>query len=120
MDLLSNQLRNLNISEDCYRGEDLSDENLFFQNAQTEIKESLSCNVTCGFYCGKRAMAFSMELQVRPIEIVARKLLDVLEGNFAKLKILREIGWCSSYPIDKRYQQGCLIELAWFSILPKP
>ena len=51
-------------------------------------------------------MAFSMELQVRPTEVVARKLLDILEEDFSKLKILREIGWCSSYTIDKRYQQG--------------
>ena len=86
MDLLSNQLRNVNISEDCYRGEDLSNENLFFQNAQKEIKDSFSCNVTCGFYCGKRVMAFSMELQVRPTETVARKLLHILKGEFCEIK----------------------------------
>ena len=78
---------------------------MFFQNAQKKLK-SLPCNVTCGFYCGKRVMAFSMELQVRPTEVVARKLLDILEEDFSKLKILREIGWCSSYTINKRYQQG--------------
>ena len=48
----------------------------------------MSCNVTCGFYCGKRVMAFSMELQVRPTKVVARKLLDILEENFSKLKKL--------------------------------
>ena len=77
-----------------------------FSKCTKEIKESLSCNVTCGFYCGKRVMAFSMELQVRPTKVVARKLLDILEENFSKLKILCEIGWCSSHTIDKRYQQG--------------
>ena len=51
-------------------------------------------------------MAFSMELQVRPTKVVARKLLDILEENFSKLKKLCEIGWCSSHTIDKRYQQG--------------
>ena len=43
------------------------------------------------------------------------KIVDVY---FAKTKILREIGWCSSYMLDKRICQSVyLVELSWLNIL---
>ena len=71
-----------------------------------------------GFFCGKSVMVLSVEFESRLASDKARKILEIIEENFAKLKILCEIGWCSSYTIDKRAECKYLFELAWFNILP--
>lgn len=48
-----------------------------------------------GVFCGKRVMAISMEFESKLTSDDARKMLEIIEENFKKLKILREIGWCS-------------------------
>ena len=40
-------------------------------------------------------MAISMEFESKLTSDDARKMLEIIEENFKKLKILREIGWCS-------------------------
>ena len=66
-------------------------------------------------------MALSVELVVTPTAKIADNLLkninEVVDEYFAKTKILREIGWCSNYMLDKRFHSVYLIELAWFNIL---
>ena len=48
-------------------------------------------------------MALSVELVVTPTAEIANNLLKNVDEYFAKTKILREIGWCSNYTLDKRF-----------------
>lgn len=117
IDSLSNQLQNMSIGEECCTGKDLSNENEFLKKSEKEIKELFS-NVICGVSCGKRVMAISMEFESRMTSDNTRKMPEIIEENFAKLKILCEIGWCWSYTIDKRVERKYLFELSWFNISP--
>ena len=63
-------------------------------------------------------MALSVELVVTPTAEIANNLLKNVDEYFAKTKILREIGWCSNYTLDKRFCSVYLIELTWFNVSP--
>ena len=58
------------------------------------------------FYYGKKRITLSVELTIVPTNEIANQLLftvdSILDEYFAKRKTLHEIGWCSSYMIDKR------------------
>ena len=60
-------------------------------------------------------MALSVELVVTPTAEIANNLLknvdEVVDEYFAETKILREIGWCAHYTLDKRFRSVYLIEL---------
>ena len=62
------------------------------------------------FYYGKRIMTFTVELSRTPTVEIAHKILnnvdEVLDVYFAKKKTLHEIGWCSSYMLDKRISES--------------
>ena len=67
-------------------------------------------------------MTLSVELAMTLTGEIAYDIIknidEVVDDFFAKTKVLREIGWCSSYSIDKRFQSVYLIELAWLNISP--
>ena len=67
-------------------------------------------------------MTLSVELAMTLTGEIAYDIIknidEVVDEFFAKTKVLREIGWCSSYSIDKRFQSVYLIELAWLNISP--
>ena len=59
-----------------------------------------------------------MEFESRMTSENTRKMLEIIEEKLARLKIVREIGWCSSYTIGKRIERKYLFELSWFNISP--
>ena len=67
-------------------------------------------------------MTLSVELAMTLTGEIAYDIIknidEVVDEFFAKTKVLREIGWCSSYSIDKRFQSVYLIELDWLNISP--
>ena len=67
-------------------------------------------------------MTFSVELVATPTAEIARNILknvdEVVDVYFTKTKILDEIGWCSSYMLDKEFHLVYLTELSWLNILP--
>ena len=46
-------------------------------------------------------MCISFEMNGIPYSQDAGKFLDLLEKSFQKKKILRRIGWCANYVMDK-------------------
>ena len=113
--MLSQQLRDLNLSDDFYVGSDLSNEANFLEKAKEKIEEQVS---NCRFFIGKRIMCLSVELSVTPTKAIAKILLNTIEEIFAKQEILYKIGWCSTYTMGKRYDRTYLIEFAWLNISP--
>ena len=68
-------------------------------------------------------MSFSVEVSITPAAEIARKILnnvdEILDVYFAKKKTLDEIGWCSSYMLDKGiFELRYLIEFLWLNISP--
>ena len=118
MESLSQQLKNLNLSDNFYTGQDLSNEETFLEDLKKLIDERLFEAHQCSFYFGKRIMTFSVELSVSPTRAIAKVLLNTIEETFTKEENLYKIGWCSSYMIDKRYDRAYLIEFAWLNISP--
>ena len=118
MELLSHQLENLNLSDNFYTEQDLSNEETFSGDLKKLIDERFFEGHQCSFYFGKRIMTFSFELSVSPTRAIAKVLLNTIEETFAKEENLYKIGWCSSYMIDKRYDRAYLIEFAWLNISP--
>ena len=115
MDSLSNRLQELAISNNCFNEENLSNEQQFLEDSKKEIESNFS-DLHCIFYSGRRIMCFSMEFGHFPTENQVRKLLEVIEENFAKIKILWLIGWCVSYMIDKRVLEKFMVELSDLNI----
>ena len=117
MDSLSNRLQELAISNNCFNGEDLSNEQQFFEDSIKEIEPNFS-DLHCSFYSGRRIMCFSINFGHFPTEYQVRKILADIERSFAKIKKLQFIGWCASYLIDKRVHQKFMAELSYLNILP--
>ena len=94
MEWLSQQLENLNLSDNFYTGQDLSNEETFLEDLKKLIDEYLFEAHQCSFYFGKRIMTFSVELSVSPTPAIAKVLLNTIEENFAKEENLYKTGWC--------------------------
>ena len=60
-------------------------------------------------------MCFSMEFGHFPTENQVRKILEVIEGNVAKIKKLRLIDWFACYMIDTRVHQKFMSELSYLT-----
>ena len=118
MESLSQQLENLNLSDNFYTGQGLSNEETFLEDLKKLIHERLFEAHQCSFYFGKRIMTFSVELSVSPTRAIAKVLLNTIEETFTKEENLYKIGWCSSYMIDKRYHRAYLVEFAWLNTSP--
>ena len=76
MESLSQQLKNLNLSDNFYTGQDLSNEETFLEDLKKLIDERLFEAHQCSFYFGKRIMTFSVELSVSPTRANAKVLLN--------------------------------------------
>ena len=74
MESLSQQLKNLNLSDNFYTGQDLSNEETFLEDLKKLIDERLFEAHQCSFYFGKRIMTFSVELSVSPTRAIAKVL----------------------------------------------
>ena len=87
MESLSQQLENLNLSDNFYTGQDLSNEETFLEDLKKLIDERLFEAHQCSFYFGKRIMTFSVELSVSPTRAIAKVFLNAIEETFVKKKI---------------------------------
>ena len=74
MESLSQQLRDLNLSDDFYVGSDLSNEANFLEKTKEKIEEQITSS-NCGFFIGKRIMCLSVELSVTPTKEIAKILV---------------------------------------------
>ena len=74
--MLSQQLENLNLGDNFYTGQDLSNEQTFLEDLKKLIDERLFEAHQCSFYFGKRIMTFSVELSVSPTCANAKVLLN--------------------------------------------
>ena len=92
---------------------------IFGKIKKIKIEEVVTSS-KCSFYFGKRIMTLSVELAATPTGEIASDIIknidEAVNEFFAKTKVLRKIGWCSSYNIDKRFHSVYLIELAWLNI----
>ena len=91
MDSLTEALAKMNLSEECYFGEDLSNEITFLEDAEKRLEKEFN-NIAAQFYYGKRIMTLSVELTKVPTLEIAKKLIftvdSILEEYFAKRKTL--------------------------------
>ena len=105
MESLTKALEKVNLSEEYYFWDNLSNEQDFLEDAKTMVEEIFD-STNCSFYYGRKMMTFSVELYTPPSSELAIKLLfnidAILDVYFAKKEILHEIGWCSSFLLDKR------------------
>ena len=116
MESPSRQLQNLNLSDNFYTGQDISNEETLLEDLKKLIDERLFEAHQCSFYFGNTVTTLSVELSVSPTRASAKVLLNTIEETFAKKENLYKIGWCSSYMIDKRYDRAYLVEFAWLNI----
>ena len=105
MDSLTEALAKMNLSEECYFGEDLSNEITFLEDGEKRLEKEFD-NTAVQFYYGKKIMTLSLELTIVANSEIANKLMftvdSILDKYFAKKETLYEIGWCSGYLINKR------------------
>ena len=92
----------------------MSNELQFLEDSKNEIESNFS-DVHCSFCSGRRIMCFSMELGHFPTRNQVRKILEVIEGNVAKIKKLRLIDWFACYMIDTRVHQKFMAELSYLT-----
>ena len=67
MDLLTEAIAKMNLSEECYFGEDTSNEITFLEDAENRLKKEFN-NTTVQFYYGNKIMTLSVELTIVPTE----------------------------------------------------
>ena len=91
MESLSQQLRDLNLSDDFYVRSDLSNETNFLEKAKEKIEGQVTSS-NCGFFSGKRIMCFSVELSVTPTKEIAKILLNTIEFLQSKNNFIRLVG----------------------------
>ena len=82
MDSLSNQLQNLHISNNSFKGDDLTVEEDFLEKTKKEVEGNIQ-KAKCDFFCGKRIMCVFIDLEDIPTQENAGKILDVVECSFA-------------------------------------
>ena len=77
MESLSQQLKNLNLSDNFYTGQDLSNEETSLEDLKKLIDERLFEAHQCSFYFGKESWFFLLSYQFHPkfCEIRLKKLL---------------------------------------------
>ena len=92
----------LNISTDHITGRALTNEKDFAADLKADSdKLVFSNNVSCGYFVGKVVVCISFEMNGIPDSQDAGKFIDLLENSFQKKKILRRIGWCANFVMDK-------------------
>ena len=144
MNSLAEALAKKNLSEEFHFGEDLSNELIFLESAKKEIEKEFNKTLV-QFYFARKIMTFSVEITTAPTTEIAKKLIfcvdSISDELFRKKKTLYEIGWCSSYMIDKRLinskefyekynksldemafvaSESYFIKFSWLNISPNP
>ena len=94
---LTKALEKMNLNEEYYFGDNLSNEQEFLEDAKKKVGESFDFK-NCTFYYGRKMMTFSVELYTPPSSEFASKLLfhidAILDIYFEKKKkILHKMGW---------------------------
>ena len=87
MDSLTKALEKMNLSEEYYFGNNLSNEQDFLENAKKKVEEIFD-STNCIFYYGRKMMTFSVELYTPPSSEFTSKLLlnidAILDVYFVK------------------------------------
>ena len=121
MESMTKALAKMNLNEEFYFRKDLSIESNFLEEAEEIFMRGF--NVDVGLYYGKKVMTFSVELNKIDLEI-SKKLIfnidSILDVHFGQKKTLHEIGWYSSYLIDKRKiaSERYLVEFSGLNVSP--
>ena len=63
-------------------------------------------------------MCLSFQAEYFPSHEYAFKLVVLTEEQFAREKILRELGWCANYMMDKRENNYFIIDFAFINYSP--
>ena len=130
VDFLTKKLEEIKISEDIFLGKDLSYEEKFLNSVIEKIEQEIEdCEVS--YYLNKKHMTICYE-SLTMTETIARKLLKMvdwlMDEHFFQKNVLRELGWCSNYMLDKRSVNYCkdhqvfkkteIVEFYWFNNSP--
>lgn len=103
MEAITNQLQNLEISKDSLSGKDLTIERQFLYNFKVSF---LNVNFEQKIEILHRVQRYCMYLffdsQSALNHSDASILVEFTEVSFGQEKILREVGWCANYLMDKR------------------
>ena len=95
MDSLTKALEKMNLSEEYYFGDNLSNKQDFLEDAKKKVEEIFD-STNCSFYYGRKMMTFCVELYAPPSSEFESKLLfnidAILDVYFAKRKNLHEMG----------------------------
>ena len=75
MDSLTQTLEKLNINDEHYSGENLSNESDFLEETKEKVEKSFDFS-NCNFYYGKRIITLSVELGITPTTEIAHKILN--------------------------------------------
>ena len=75
MDSLTQTLEKLNINDEHYSGENLSNESDFLEETKEKVEKSFYFS-NCNFYYGKRIITLSVELGITPTTEIAHKILN--------------------------------------------
>ena len=77
MDSITKALEKMNLSEEYYFGDNLSNEQDFLEDARKKVEEIFD-STNCSFYYGRKMMTFSVELYTPPSSEFASKLYLIL------------------------------------------
>ena len=77
MDSITKALEKMNLSEEYYFGDNLSNEQDFLEDAKKKVEEIFD-STNCSFYYGRKMMTFSVELYTPPSSEFASKLYLIL------------------------------------------
>ena len=80
MESLSQQLRDVNLSDDFYVGSDLSNKANLLEKAKEKIEEQVASS-NCGLFIRKRIMCLSVELSVILFRTHSNNSLDTSRRN---------------------------------------
>ena len=105
VDVLTKKLEETKIADDIFSGKDLSYEQNFLDAVTEKFVEGLEhCEVS--IYLSKKSMTICCETFTLT-EVTGKKLLNVgdrlLDEHFFQAEGLHELGWCSTYMLDKKF-----------------
>ena len=79
MDSLTKALEKINLSEEFYFEDNLSNKQGFLEDAKKKVEEIFD-STNCSFYYGRKMMTFSVELYTLPSSEFSGKLLFNIDG----------------------------------------
>ena len=104
VEFLTKKLEEVNISNDCSFGDDLSHEKEFMDKAQKKIEQEIQ-DSEISYFLSKRSISLCFE-NSKMNEKIAKDLLYkidwLMDEYFFQKNGLRELGWCAKYLPDRR------------------